>query len=84
MLIAASEMKSHLDDAFDKYPNILSFSKSNERLSRTTKCFVNDCLSSPIVRCILCSKYCCYNHVHICMQTHPNEIEIINQTKHEH
>ena len=78
MFIATIEMKIHLDDAIDKYQSIPSFSESNERLYRTITCFVNDCASVPISRCILCSKYCCYNHVHICLQTHSNEIEIIN------
>jgi hypothetical protein len=83
MLIVTNEMKSHYDDVIDRYRNTPLFLKSNERLSRTINCFVDSCLSVPVARCIICSKYCCYNHVHICLQTHPNEIEIINQIKHK-
>lgn len=84
MFIACTDMKYHVGDAIGNYQNQPLFSKSNEMQYRTIKCFVDDCLSTPIARCILCSKYCCYNHVHICLQTHPNEIEIISQINHEH
>jgi hypothetical protein len=83
MFLVMNEMKSHYGDEIDKYQNALSFSESNKRVYRTIRCFVDGCLFTPLARCILCSKYCCYNHIHICLQTHPNEIEIINQIRHE-
>jgi hypothetical protein len=84
MLFVTDEMKSHYGDAINKYLNMTSFSESNKRLCRTIKCFVDKCLSTPIAKYILYSKYCCYNYVHICLQTHPGEIESINQISHEH
>jgi hypothetical protein len=43
---------------------------------------VNDgCLEEPMAQCLRCSKYYCYEHIQLCFQIHPNEIEIIKPMK---
>lgn len=43
---------------------------------------VNDgCLEEPMAQCLRCTKYYCYEHIQLCFQIHPNEIEITRPMK---
>ncbi len=75
-------MYNHPNDAIDYISTKKRFLKESDGDQRNKiDCIINGCLAIPIARCILCSKYYCYIHVQLCLQTHPNEIEIINPLK---
>jgi len=74
-------MNPHNNNGIDNIENNWSFAKPYIRLRRVITCSINSCLSIPVARCILCSKYYCYDHIQVCLQIHSNEIEIVNQEK---
>ena len=60
--------------------NVLTISRltKSDIKGKTEICCVSDgCLADGMARCIRCSKYYCYEHIQLCFQIHPNEIEII-------
>lgn len=73
-----NEMNCHYNDAIHYISEKRSTSKSNRNFVNKIVCFMNGCLTRPIARCVLCSKYSCYAHLQLCLQLHSHEIEIIN------
>ena len=75
-------MNNYLNDAIDNITTKKRFlNESSRGLRNKIDCIVEGCLATPIAQCILCSKYYCYLHVQLCLQSHTNEIEIINPLK---
>lgn len=73
-------MHNRLDIAFNDNSVSSLAKKSNVEVNYIHSCSVFDCLATPISRCETCSKYYCYEHLH--MDLHPLEnIVIINQFK---
>lgn len=73
-------MNNRFDNAFNDILVNSIPKKSDLKVKNIHSCSVTDCLASPISRCGTCSKYYCYEHLH--MDLHPLEnIEIINQFK---
>jgi len=73
------EQNSHSTDA--NY-NSLNYqlgtkSRSKNKAIREIVCGSDRCFDEPTARCLICSKYYCYKHVQLCLQIHPNEIEIM-------
>ena len=71
-------MSNRRDTAFnDNSVNTIS-KKSDVEVNYIHSCSVSDCMAAPISRCGTCSKYYCYEHLH--MDLHPLEnVVIINQ-----
>ena len=77
------EMNNHLDNAFNDISVNSVANKSDVEVNYIHSCSVVSCLAAPISRCGACSKYYCYEHLH--MDLHPLEnVEIINQFKNNH
>lgn len=78
-----NELDNHLHEVINnKSKNQLATrSNANNIMPTIISCANDDCLADPMARCLRCVGYYCYNHIQLCFQIHPNEIEIIKPMK---
>jgi hypothetical protein len=80
--IKLNKRYNHLNDVVNDISKSHRYIRSNSLNATEISCFYNDCLADPMAKCLRCSKYSCYEHIQLCFQIHPNEIEIIRSMKH--
>ena len=79
--IRLNERDNHLNDVTNNILRRDNGWQSNSKERITISCVNDDCLDDPMAQCLRCSKYYCYEHIQLCLQIHPNEIEIIRPMK---
>jgi hypothetical protein len=72
---------NHINDVMNNISPSQRATRSNSKMITDINCVNDDCLADPTGLCLRCSKYYCYNHIQLCFQIHPNEIEIIRPMK---
>ena len=71
------EVYNHRNDANSTISKNKLLIKSNRDLPGIFACNIDGCLDVPKAQCLRCSKYYCFMHAQLCLEIHPNNIEII-------